>query len=241
MKEFLLKLINFILPCRCICCGTIVEDENGVCPDCFNKIHFISKPYCKICGTPFETTENVINNVCANCLKDKKKLLDLQRSAFIYDDFSKKIILGLKFFDKTYYAPWLAKMMYRISQDIFAEKPDLIIPVPLHNIRLFQRKYNQSALLAKELSKLSGIKTDFTSLKRCKNTIPQVNFSGKARVKNVKNAFVVTKNKNIKNKKIILIDDVFTTGSTIKECALVCKKAGASKIFVITASRTTNK
>lgn len=237
MKEFFRRLIDMLVPPRCIECGEVLSERNGLCVECFNKIKFISKPYCQICGIPFETQYSDNDVVCAKCLKDKRHIFTMTRSAFVYDENSKNLVLALKFYDKVSNAPVLARFMYSAGKDIFAQKPDLIIPVPLHYMRLIKRKYNQSALLAHELSKLSGIKTDF-SLKRAKNTIPQVKFSGKARVKNVKGAFCVKDNKNIKGKDIILIDDVLTTGSTLKESAIALKKAGARKIYAITAART---
>ena len=95
------KILNFILPPRCICCGEVVSDENGLCANCFNKIRFISKPYCKICGVPFENDIATDTVLCAKCLKEKRKYFTMQRSAFIYDDNSKNILLALKFMDKT--------------------------------------------------------------------------------------------------------------------------------------------
>lgn len=238
MKNFFRKLIDFILPPRCINCGEIVGENNSLCVDCFNKIRFISKPYCQICGTPFESTDDLSQNICGKCLSKKRKQFTLERSAFIYDDSSKNILLSLKFRDKISYAPTIAKLMTQAGADIFQENPDLIIPVPLHYMRLLKRKYNQSALLAGEISKLTGIKTDLFSLKRCKNTTPQVKFAGKERVKNVRGAFIVKDTKNIKGKSVVLIDDVMTTGSTLKECAIALKKAGAKKIYALTAART---
>ena len=162
----------------------------------------------------------------------------LKRSAFVYDDISKNMLLLLKFFDKTSCASTLAKFMVHAGSDIIKEKPDLIIPVPLHYMRLIKRKYNQSALLANEISKLTDIKCDLFSLKRCKNTVPQVKFAGRERIRNIRGAFVVKKPENIKGKNIVLIDDVMTTGSTLKECAIALKKAGAKKIYALTAART---
>ena len=241
MKPFFKKLINFILPPRCINCGKIVSEDSSLCVECFNKIRFISKPYCKICGIPFESTEDLTQNVCGSCLSKKRRYFELERSSFIYDDNSKNILLSLKFLDKTSYAPTVAKFMVQAGTDIFKENPDLIIPVPLHYMRLIKRKYNQSALLANEISKLTGIKTDLFSLKRHKNTTPQVKFTGKERIKNVHGAFVVKKSENIKGKSIVLIDDVMTTGSTLKECAIALKKVGAKKIYALTAARTLKK
>ena len=235
------SFINMILPPRCIKCGNMLSEHNGLCPDCFNQIKFISEPICNICGTPLNNEKNLNISkkyICANCLKEKKKLFDIKRSAFIYDDPSKKLILDLKFNDKTINAEILSNMMYSAGKDIWKENPDIIIAVPLHKLRLIKRKYNQSILLAKNLSKKTKIPVDYSSLIRSENTIPQVKLSGKARLNNLKNAFIVKNPINIENKKIVLIDDVETTGSTLRECAKVLKRAGAKNIYALTIART---
>ena len=123
------------------------------------------------------------------------------------------------------------------GKDIFNEGVDLILPVPLHYTRIFERKYNQSAILAKELAKKKGIDIDFGCLKRCKKTQPQVMCSGKNRKKNVKGAFEVIDSSKIKGKRIVLIDDVYTTGSTLKECAKVLLKAKAKSVDTLTIAK----
>lgn len=241
MKNFLRHLLNIFLPPRCICCGEVLSEGNGLCPKCFSSVKFITKPYCAICGAPLENPLDEKDIVCGKCLKDKRHYFSLQRSAFIYDENSKHMLINLKFHDKTSYAPVLAKFLHKAAFDILKENPDIIVPVPLHYMRLLKRKYNQSSLLAHELSNLCNIPVDDFSLKRCKNTTPQVEFSGKARIKNVRGAFAVKNPKNIKNKKVLLIDDVMTTGSTLKECAIALKKAGAAKIYALTVARTEHK
>lgn len=159
------------------------------------------------------------------CLrKNKRSPIRLSRAAVRYDDASKNLLLGLKFLDKTDNAPLLAKWMKLGGRDIFEAGVDMIIPTPLHYMRLLKRHYNQSALLARELSKLTGIDVNFTALVRHRHTKPQVGFSGKARHKNVKDAFSIKYPEQIKGKRILLIDDVMTTGSTLKECAAALKK-----------------
>ena len=114
----------------------------------------------------------------------------------------------------------------------------MIIPVPIHRLRLLKRRYNQSALLCKYLAQKSGIVADYTSLQRSRNTIPQVELSGTARRNNLKQAFKVANPHNVKGKKIVLIDDVSTTGSTLNECAKVLHKSGAAAIYSLTLART---
>lgn len=234
-------LINIILPPRCLSCGKILATHNGLCPDCFNQIRFIGKPMCACCGKPFYNEINLDfgkQMFCGKCLKQKHRLFTMQRSAFIYDEFSKKLIIDFKFNDKTSSAEALADLLVAAGRDIWAEKPDLLIAVPLHRMRLIKRRYNQSALLVKELAKKVAVKADYTSLVRQKNTIPQVKLTGMARRQNLKTAFAVKYPQNIEGKKVVLIDDVSTTGSTLRECAKVLHKAGAAAIYSLTLART---
>ncbi|MFV0626855.1 MAG: ComF family protein [Alphaproteobacteria bacterium] len=237
IKKFFANLINFILPPRCINCGNILNGNDGICSDCFQKINFISRPFCEKCGQPFE--ENIKGNkLCGNCIKEKKPIFRLFRSVFIYDDFSKKMILALKFLDKTENAKVLGKLMFFSAKDILENEIDLIIPIPLHYKRMLKRKYNQAGLLAQVLSKFCKIPVDYSSVIRSKNNRPQVEFSGKVRHNNVRGVFEVKYPEKIRDKRILLIDDVYTTGSTMKECAKALLKAGAKSVDFLTVART---
>lgn len=239
--QWLNLLINLILPPRCIKCGKILNEHNGLCSDCFNKIQFISAPYCAHCGHPFLNESGLSagkKQLCGKCLQEKRRLFELQRSAFVYDDESKNLILDFKFRDKTVYAETLANLLFSAGGDIWREKPDLLLPVPIHQLRLIKRRYNQSALLVKYLSKKSGIAADYFSLVRHQNTIPQVQLSGKARRHNLQKAFSVKNQQKLQGKNVVLVDDVETTGSTLNECAKVLKKAGVKKIYALTLART---
>ena len=233
--------LNAILPPRCLKCGRILAEKNGLCTECFNKIHFIGKPFCRRCGHPF-ANERLIeigkHYLCGKCLQEKRPLLQMRRFAFMYDNESKKLILDFKFRDKTFYAEMLAYILYGAGKEIWEQNPDLIIPVPIHNKRLLKRRYNQSALLVKYLSKITQIAADYKSLVRIENTVPQVELSAHARRHNLNHAFAVKNLAFIKGKKIVLVDDVETTGSTLKECAKVLHKAKADKIYAITLART---
>lgn len=234
-------LINLILPPRCIKCGKILSEHNGLCPECFSKIDFISEPYCYICGHPFSDTTDAkfgIKQICGNCAKEKKPLFKMQRSAFVYDENSRNLIIDFKFHDKTSSAEVLANMLYVAGRDIWAENPDYLIPVPIHKKRLLKRRYNQSALLCKYLSKKSLIPTDYFSLVRTRNSIPQVSLSGAKRRNNLKDAFAIKANQTLSGKSVVLVDDVKTTGSTLRECAKVLHKAGVKNIYALTLSQT---
>lgn len=237
--SFWQDIINFILPPRCSICGKVLNTDKGLCDDCISQIDFLNGAVCAHCGQPLGeiiTSENK-KILCAECLRKPRHLFRYSRSAYFYDEFSKKLIIDFKFNDRTDLAPLLAKIIYVAGKDLFASGIDVIIPIPLHHTRLIKRHYNQSALLAKELGKLTGIKVDYTSVIKTKMTRPQVECNGVERLKNVKGSFTVKKTENIKGKRVLLVDDVMTTGSTLKECALTIKKARPKSIDNLTIAR----
>lgn len=231
-------ILNFILPPRCLKCGKILKENTGLCAECFNEINFITRPYCRKCGHPLETeVSDDSMMLCGSCLKKRRSPFRLSRSAFAYDESSKGLIIGFKFNDKTENAKFLAQTMFVAGEDIFKTGVDVIVPVPLHLTRLINRRYNQSALLAGQLAKLSGCAVDCTSFIKHRRTRPQVELTGMARVRNVRDAFSVRNPEKIRGKRVLLVDDVLTTGSTLKECAQALKKAGAKSVDTLTAAR----
>lgn len=237
MIRWFKKFIDWVLPPRCLICGKIIGADNALCPECFNNLTFITKPYCQHCGRPLSFTNLGKDLYCPKCLKKRDSVFYLCRSAIEYDEYSKKLILDFKFADHLENRYLLTQWLILAGKDIFETHPDIILPVPLHYSRLFKRKYNQSAILARELAKKTNIPARYDILKKYRYTKPQVICSGKQRRKNIKDAFVVTKPDFIKGKNIVLIDDVYTTGSTLKECAKVLKKAGAKNVSALTVAR----
>ncbi|MBR1648370.1 MAG: ComF family protein [Alphaproteobacteria bacterium] len=235
MGNIITELLDFIFPRRCLKCSKILDTTGYLCDDCAQNINFITPPYCERCGAPLYGD---LIKKCPDCLKKKRRFYRLARSAMIYDESSKGLITSFKFKDKTENAKLLAVMLKVAGKDIFNSDVDLIIPVPLHYTRLIKRRYNQAAVLAQELSLMVNIPVDCQSLIRHRKTRPQVELSGQARISNVRNAFSVNHFDKIKNKRIVLIDDVTTTGSTLKESAKALKKAGAKSVDVLTLART---
>jgi ComF family protein len=187
---------------------------------------------------PFEDLP-LINGkmLCPNCLKEKRPMFRFCRSAVRYNEVSKRPILALKFMDHTENAAIFAQWLKTAGRDIWSNPPDLIVPVPLHYWRLMKRRYNQAALIAVELGKLTGLAVDTSSLVKHKSTRPQMSFSGKERLKNIRGVFRVKKPEHIRGKRILLVDDVWTTGSTARECAKTLKAAGALSVDVVTVAR----
>lgn len=161
----------------------------------------------------------------------------MQRSRVYYDENSRPLILNFKFHDRTENAEFLARWLYTAGHDIWQQGADVLIPVPLHRTRLQTRKFNQSALLCKELSKITGIPVDYTLLQKHRKTKPQVECSRQMRVRNIKNAFTVKFPQRLKDKRVVVIDDVMTTGSTLKECAKVLRASGAKSVDALTVAR----
>ncbi len=240
-KNIFMKGINIILPPRCPISGEIVSHESMVSPRIWSKLDFISSPFCHICGVPIDIfIDNKNNkNSCLSCLNNPPNFKSL-RSIFIYNDTSRDLILGFKHGDKTHYISFITPLMYKIGIDAI-KNADYIIPVPLHKTRLIARRYNQSALMASALSKVSGVKFLPLALKRVKATPPQGGLAPAERKKNVQKAFKVDNKYNnlLKNKSVILIDDVYTTGATINECCKTLLKCGINEINVLTIARVT--
>lgn len=244
LNRVIQKILDIILPPRCFSCGANIFEHGALCEKCFMELNFISQPYCIKCGKPFENKENQnLSMKCVNCLKGENDYFRFSRSALHYDEFSKKLIIPFKFNDKTENAKVLAKLLYNSVLDIQRDKDkaDIIVPVPLHYNRMIKRKYNQSALIAKELAKMVNIEVDYKSLRRVKKTKPQVQFKGKERLKNVKYAFEVMYPENIRGQKVILLDDVMTTGATMKDCVRALKEAGAKSVDLLSVARVEHK
>ncbi len=234
------NLLDFFFPCLCPSCGQKVERETLFCSDCFSSLKFITPPFCYICGRPF-TIRDLSSHICGNCLR-KKPFFKAARAVFSYTEPVKKAIIQFKFQNNTDLASLFVKeILFHLKDFIEKIDPTLIIPVPLHLKRLRERGYNQCLLLAKKIAKVLDVPCDFKVLKKIKATPPQVGLSLAERYKNIKGSFAVIKPDYIKKKRIVLIDDVFTTGSTVNECAKVLMKAGAESVWVITLARTTDE
>lgn len=248
------KLLEFLLPSRCVACRDVIHEmsSSGLCGACWQTVTFLGDAVCSVCGLPFEIVPET-PQICGQCAQ-KLPSFSKARAAVLYDTNSKDLILSFKHGDATHLAPTFAYWMFQAAKRVpsqslsqsqlgshsdFLKKTDLIIPVPLHRLRLMKRGYNQASLLANALSNLSGIPTCHDLLIRTHNTKTQGHLSNHDRFENVKNKFtVLTKNKSkIKKKVITIVDDVFTSGATVTACADALKKAGAQEICVLTLAR----
>ena len=239
VTKFIKFLIKFIFPSECYVCKKCI-DTDGLCEDCISKLEFITKPYCPTCGYPFEFyMYDNDSNLCPSCIK-KSFNFDMARSVAIYNEMAKNIILPFKHADRTEFANLIAKLMIN-NYDSFIKSVDIILPIPIHLFRMIKRKYNQSSLIGNIIAKHYSKPIYYNVLNRIKNTASQGHLGIKERKQNLKNAFSIKHSDKIKDKIILLVDDVFTTGTTINECSKILKKYGAKKIFVITFARVIGK
>jgi len=199
-------------------------------------MRFITAPQCACCGLPFEF-DVAIGMICGACA-DRAPFFDRARSVLVYDDASRQIVLRFKHADQTDLAPIMAGWMQSSAAKLI-NNCDLLVPVPLHWTRLFKRRYNQSAMLALTLAKISGRPVKPDVLVRKKRTPSQGHLSSHQRRKNVQGAFFVTSKLKpmIKGQRILLIDDVYTTGATVDACAKTLLGAGARGVDVLTFAR----
>jgi ComF family protein len=229
--------LDLLFPPLCIACRTQVSEPGALCATCWQAIQFLDGPMCDCCGLPFEFDPGG-ETLCAGC-HAKPPSYDKARAVMRYDEHSRGPILALKHGDRLDLAPGFTRWLDRGGRALIAEA-DLILPVPLHPMRLWTRRYNQSAELARALSRLTGKPCDFLSLTRSRATPSQGAMrSAKARRRNMLGAFKVPpRHKSaIAGRNLLLIDDVLTTGATVDACARALKRAGAAKVFVLALAR----
>ena len=230
--KILRTAIDGIYPPSCTGCGKQTAEPGALCGACWNSIKFISKPYCAIYGTPF-STELGDGIISARAIADPP-LYARSRAAVSYQGLALRFVHGLKFQDRQDNAGWMAQWMARAAPDLI-EDADVIVPVPLHWQRMVSRRFNQSALLAQKLA--TGSKVEFAplALKRIKPTITQRGLTAKERDANVKRAFIVPENQtiHIQGRRVLLVDDVITTGSTINAATKALLKAGAREVDIL--------
>lgn len=234
-KNLVRYFVNLLYPCRCPCCRKIVNNDS-FCDKCWKKLIFIEKPTCSICGEPLDIKTNY-DLLCANCV-NKKHYFNKVMSIFIYNSTVAKSIYRLKFNEKVFLSKFFSNFMIKIIKDFDI---DYITAVPMHKSRLKERGYNQSLLLARDISNKISINVLEDLILKIKNTSPQTKLSIKKRRTNLRSVFKINENyKNcIKGKNILIVDDVFTTGTTVDECAKVLKMNGVCRVYVITIARTT--
>ncbi len=229
-------VLDALLPPRCLACGGSVEAPGALCADCWQGIDFLGPPHCACCGYPFEFDLGP-DTLCGACT-GAPPAYARTRAVMRYGDVSKGLLLGFKYGDRTDGAPAYADWLARAGAALIADA-GLIAPVPLHRFRLFTRRYNQAALLALALSRATGLPVVPDLLVRRRNTPPQGRLSAAARRRNVAGAFAVipARKTALADRRVLLIDDVMTTGATVEACGRALLRAGASAVDVLVLAR----
>ena len=228
--------LDLILPPRCFGCGAATSEHHVLCAPCWKNCAFLSAPWCALCGWPFPY-ELPGQALCPSCSRLPPLFIQC-RSVLAYQEGSREFILKLKQGDGTYLAPGLGRLMAHAGQDILSQT-DLLVPIPLHWRRLFLRQYNQAALLSYQITGQTNIPTRIGLIKRHRSTKKQGHQSRKERYANVQGAFTIPSHKMhfLKGKRVTLVDDVFTTGATLNECARILLTGGVKEVRALTLAR----
>jgi ComF family protein len=238
LKSFLYSLSDFFFPPQCLLCNTFFTPEKSryFCNKCYDDFSFVKSPVCEKCGLPFQTQTGE-DHLCGQCITGKH-FFDKARSISTYDGTLRKAFHGFKYNEKSLLSKPLSQILAAYGGNLLNQKEyDAIVPVPLHSKRLRQRGYNQALILARTAGKAWGIKVDIKSLKRVKWTTPQTVLSKNERQKSIRGSFNCSPER-VRGKNLLIIDDIYTSGSTVSECARILKKNGALKVDVLTFART---
>jgi ComF family protein len=225
--------LDWLIPPQCLACRSEVAVNSGLCVACWSKLSFIEPPFCEKLAIPFPYDQGE-GAVSAAALAEPP-LWDRARAALLFDDAARSLAHALKYRDRHEAGILMARLMLRAGADILAAT-DGIIPVPLHRLRLWRRRYNQSAILARHIARDSQKPFCPELLRRRRSIRSQTGLDQEERRRNVRGAFVVPEENRplVVGKSFVLIDDVRTTGATLQACTAALKQAGAARVEVLT-------
>ena len=242
-KDLASGLVSLFLPADCKICGQALESLNFsyICENCWDKVEWLRMPHCSRCGKPFPASlasPEVPSLLCAECRRDSSPFKKVF-AATLYEGVMKEAIHLLKYRRKKGIMERLEKILttYFFNMDLPFSKFDLVVPIPLHRKKLKERGFNQAELLARVIATHFDLKLVKNDLKRVKATKSQTSLSKKQRLENIKGAFQFRNKDEFREKKILLVDDVYTTGTTVREAAKVLKKAKAREVYIFTLAR----
>jgi ComF family protein len=231
--------IDLVLPHRCALCGTILGHERGLCGACWAELRFVTPPWCSVCGRPFDDDDAGIDP-CGLC-RAAPPVLRRTRAALAYDDRSRRLVIAFKHYGRLSLRPLFALWLALPAGESLAEV-DLIVPVPLHRRRLLRRGFNQAALLAASLERAGGPRYVPDLLQRTRATAAQQGLGARARQANVTAAaFRVHPQRRslVAGRRILVVDDVLTTGATLEACARTLLRSGAEAVDGLALARVT--
>ncbi|MGD9481330.1 ComF family protein [Shinella sp. G-2] len=228
--------LDLIYPPACAGCGVLLGSKATLCPQCWSRLSFIERPYCEVLGTPF--SYDLGPGILSPDAIANPPPFDRLRSVALYDDLARGLVHALKYSDRTELAPMMAGWMLRAG-DGTVQAADVIVPVPLHRLRLLWRKFNQSAELARAIGALAAKPVLIDTVRRTKRTRRQIGLGPRAREDNVRGAFSITPKgrEALFGKRVILVDDVYTTGATVAAVTRALKQAGVLDVTVLTFAR----
>lgn len=229
-------VLDQLYPPVCLNCDGAIAKADALCPRCFTQLRPITAPLCPLLGLPFEVALGP-DAVSAEAIADPPPF-DRARSAVVYNDVARRLVGRLKYADRPELARFCARLMAAAGHELWASDP-VLVPVPLHRFRHFERRYNQSTELARGLARITGLKIDPLLVSRVKRTRQQVGLSADQRQRNVAGAFVARPDAlaRLKGRGVVIVDDVITTRSTVKAVTRALHKAGVRQIAVISFAR----
>jgi len=237
LREFLQAARDILFPLSCLGCGAGLHEHREIsyCAACLQDVRLLLEPFCTCCGKPFDRAAGK-SHLCGYCLKNGWHFKQA-RAVVRYQPPVTEAVKIFKYRGRMHgLATFAALSRQYLAQQVLAQ-PDVLVPVPLHIKRLRQRGFNQALILCRRIFPAWRDMLDPHILERQLWTQPQTGLSGSARRRNVRNAFRVRRPENIKGKKILLVDDVFTTGATVNECARILRRNRASEVNVFTFAR----
>lgn len=224
-------ILDWFFPARCLACRKF--HKHGLCPTCRSQWPALEPPYCPGCSFPFVSREGD-SHLCGQCLSEERRCRRVS-AAGLYRGLLHDLIVRLKYRKEERLAGFLGD---RMAERILEGGPyDLILPIPLHIKRLRERGFNQSLLLARQVGRRTGVPVDPFLLEKGRPTPPQAELKVDERRKNLKGAFELRDPEKVKNKKILIVDDVYTTGATVETAARLLLKAGAEEVEALVLAR----
>lgn len=228
-------VLDLVLPSRCLGCGDEIGDPSTVCAGCWSGLRFLTPPWCRICGRPLPHAA-VPDALCGRCAAEPPAW-DRGRSALSYDDASRGLVLAFKRSARFEGLPGFAGWMARAGEELLGDA-DLVVPVPMHRWRLVGRGFNQAALLARAVARRCGKPWSPDALIKVVPTASQQGRSARARRAAVTTAaFSVAHPAAMAGARIVLVDDVLTTGATLGACTRILRRAGGARVDVLTLAR----
>lgn len=227
---------RLLFPPVCAGCRRQVTQPGALCGICWPKLRFLEKPWCEVMGTPFSHDFGA-GFLSAEAIASPPPFARA-RAAVAYSGVARQMVQGLKFNDRTDLAPWMARWMLRAGSELVMDA-EVVVPVPLHWRRFLWRRYNQSAELARHVARLAERPYAPSAIRRIKRTRQQVGLGAQQREDNVRAAFAVPEDADIavRGRRVLVVDDVYTTGATVSAVTRALRKAGASAVDVLTFAR----